>query len=75
MEICNLDDSGSENQQFKEGQVKNRFAANFSNSESLPHSNTTVCKGFGYDKNRKHYKTREGLVKLTHYIVTKKIRW
>jgi hypothetical protein len=71
MEICNLDASGSENQQFK-GQFRNRFAANFSTSINFPHSNTTVCKGFGYDKNGKHYKTSEGLTRLIHYIVTRR---
>jgi hypothetical protein len=42
MEICNLEASESENQQFK-GQFLIWFAANFSNSENFPHSNTTVC--------------------------------
>jgi len=38
MEICNLEASGSENQQFK-GQFLIWFAANFSNSKNFPHSN------------------------------------
>jgi hypothetical protein len=71
MEICNLDSSESENQQFK-GQFRYWFAAKFSNSEKFPHSNTTVYKGFDYDKNGKRYKTREGLTRLIHYTVTRR---
>ena len=73
MEICNLEASGSENQQFK-GQFRIWVAANFSNSENFPHSNTTVCIGidFGYDKNGKRYKTSEGLTKLIHNTVTRR---
>jgi hypothetical protein len=74
MEICKLEASGSENQQFK-GQFRIWFAANFSNSENLPHSNTTVCKGCGYDKNGKRYKTSEGLTRLIHGTVTKRNKW
>jgi hypothetical protein len=38
MEICNLEASESENQQFK-GQFRICVPANFSNSENFPHSN------------------------------------
>jgi len=73
MEICNLEASGSENQQFK-GQFRILFAANFSNSENCPHSNTTVCVGigFGCDTNGKRYNTSEGLTKLIHENVMKR---
>ncbi len=41
-------------------------------TENFPHSNTTVCKGFGYDKNGKRYKTSEGLTRLIHGTVTRR---
>jgi len=58
MEICNLEASESENQQFK-GQFRIWVPANFSNSENFPHSNTTVCIGidFGYDKTITKYQS------------------
>ena len=71
MEICKEEASGSGNQHFR-GQFRNRFAANFSISEKNSHSDTSVCIGFGYDKNGRCYKTNEGLTQLIQDTATRR---